>query len=69
MAQVLLLEMSSSIYKEMLPEETLEMPLNHITWATARKRLCSRVCWAWSKSKGKCVACVNVGCSLCALDA
>lgn len=35
MAQVLLLEMSSSIYKEMLPEETLEMPLNHITWATA----------------------------------
>ena len=53
MAQVLLLEMSSSIYKEMLPEETLEMPLNHITWATARKRLCSRVCWVWSKSKSK----------------
>lgn len=57
------------LYKEMLPEETLDIPVNHITEATARRRAGSRVCWAWSKSVGTCVAYVKVGCGLCALDA
>lgn len=57
------------LYKETLPEETLDIPVNHITRATARRRAGSRVCWAWSKRVGMCVACVKVGCGLCALDA